>query len=216
MTEKTTAAAQAEKETGRLETLSDGVIAIVITLLAIDIKVPQVSESGDLGKALLDQWAVYLAFFISFINIGIMWLNHHVIFGMVKRIDRRFLLLNGLLLMGMTLVPFTTLLVAEYIEHKDGHIAGMVYTGLFVLLAITFNLLWRYATHKRRLVGAEISDAQVKKVTEQYRFGPLLYVATFITAGAISIELSLVMCMGLAAFFALTGDIGIADKEYQG
>src|SRR5690349_429038 len=105
-----------EKETGRVEAFSDGVIAIAITLLVLDIKVPTgLGEEGGLLDALLRQWPVYLAFFNSFATIGVMWINHHRLFTQIKRIDHTLLLLNALLLMAISLVPFSSALLSEYL-----------------------------------------------------------------------------------------------------
>src|SRR5438093_9234247 len=107
-----------EKQTGRIEAFSDGVLAIVITLLALDLRVPPIPEdrSVSLVSQLLKQWPVYLAFFISFMFVLVMWINHHRLFTAIRRSDNNLLLLNGLLLMGITVVPFGTALVAEYLQ----------------------------------------------------------------------------------------------------
>src|SRR6266478_238687 len=99
------------RETGRLEAFSDGVFAIAITLLVLDLKVP---AEPPLLDGLLSQWSVYLAYIISFIFILIMWINHHRMFEHIVRSDSTFMLLNGLLLLGITVVPFPTNIVARY------------------------------------------------------------------------------------------------------
>ena len=105
----------AATETARIEAFSDGVFAIAITLLVLDLKVPRgLAEGRTLADALLAQWPAYLAFASSFMTILIMWVNHHRIFTLVGQSDERLLFYNGLLLMGVTVVPFPTSLVAEY------------------------------------------------------------------------------------------------------
>ena len=105
----------ASSETARIEAFSDGVFAIAITLLVLDLKVPRDLPDGrTLAGALLAQWPAYMAFASSFMTILIMWVNHHRIFTLVGRSDSRLLFFNGLLLMGVTVVPFPTALVAEY------------------------------------------------------------------------------------------------------
>ena len=102
------------KDTARTEAFSDGVFAIAITLLVLDIKVPQeLPESVRLGTALLQLWPSYLAFLTSFVTIGIMWINHHRLFTLIKRSDHWLLQLNGLLLLEDTFLPFPTAIVAE-------------------------------------------------------------------------------------------------------
>ncbi len=122
-----------EKETGRLEAFSDGVIAVAITLLALDLGVPH-QEAGHpwhgLLQALADQWPIYLAYLLSFTTILIMWVNHHGLFKVIERVDHLFLLLNGALLLVITLFPFATILLADYIEQPDKKTAQVVYAGV--------------------------------------------------------------------------------------
>src|ERR1041385_9184169 len=105
-------------ETARLEAFSDGVYAIAITLLVLDLKVPMVQD-GKLASALLHQWPMYFAFLISFAFIGIMWVNHHRLFNHIRRCDNRLLFLNLLLLLGVTVVPFPTALLAAHLKGGD-------------------------------------------------------------------------------------------------
>lgn len=130
-----------QKETGRIEAFSDGVFAIAITLLVLEIKVPHEVEAGRLARALLEQWPSYLAFLTSFSFIGIMWINHHRIFRLIHRSDHGLLLVNGLLLLGVTFVPFPTALVADYLRHPDEYVAVMVFNGTYLVISIFFNLL---------------------------------------------------------------------------
>src|ERR1044071_3471000 len=99
----------AEHETGRIEAFSDGVFAIAITLLVLDLKVPM-ERHGDreLLTALAQQWPTYLAYVTSFSTILIMWINHHRVFSLIGRADDRLLFYNGLLLLGVSIVPFPT------------------------------------------------------------------------------------------------------------
>lgn len=198
-------AAAAEKETGRVEAFSDGVFAIAITLLVLELKVPHGADqpAGSLLRALAAQWPAYLAFVTSFLTILVMWINHHRLFGQIRKSDQSFLILNGLLLMGITVVPFPTSLLADYIESNEARVAAMIYSGTFVVIAVFFNLLWRYAAGKGgRLLSPDHDGAEVRGITEQYRFGPLMYAA--ITAVAYFNALaSFSLCLLLAVFFAV-------------
>src|SRR4030095_5462388 len=138
--------AMAASETARLEACSDGVFAIAITLLVLDLKVPrELGQERTLDQALVAQWPAYVAFLSSFLTILIMWVNHHRMFTLIGRADDRLLFYNGLLLLGVTLVPFPTSLVAEYLRHEGQRVAALVYNGTFIFLGMCFNMLWRRA-----------------------------------------------------------------------
>ena len=194
------------KETGRLEAFSDGVIAVAITLLALEIKVPPIDEGGMLLQRLVEQWPIYVAFLLSFATIGIMWINHHRLFTVIRRVDHNFLILNVLLLMGITLVPFTSALVGEYIGHDGEEIAAMIYSGMFVLIAVFFNLMWWYAARHEWVVleGENLRMAQV--INRQYRFGPLYYLIALVIA-PFSVFLSIGLNILLAIYFALPANV---------
>ena len=195
------------KETSRVEAFSDGVFAIAITLLVLDLKAP--AEGVPLGIGLLAQWPVYAAYLISFVFILIMWVNHHRMFEHIARIDNNFLYLNGLLLLGITVVPFPTSLVSRYLFTEDEAVATAVYSGWFFLIAIFFNLAWRYAYSRGRLLNehdrhAGLADA----ITARYRWGPLAYLAAFLLAfvwapGSLAVNLL------LAIFYALPRELKI-------
>lgn len=194
-----------DKETGRIEAFSDGVFAIAITLLVLDVKVPKPEETTRLLPALLAQWPAYGAFLVSFLTILIMWMNHHAIFKYVRRSDNLFLLLNGLLLLCVTLIPFPTALLSAYIERPgDARVAAVVYCGLMLCMAGAFHLVWRYASTNGRLLAPDYDATFVTRLTGQYRFGPALYVLTFALA-FVSVPLSIGLCALLALFFTLPG-----------
>ena len=113
-----------EKETARIEAFSDGVFAIAITLLILEIKIPA-AGSGELSVQLLRQWPSYFAFVFSFAFIGIMWINHHRLFTHIKRSNNALLFLNLLLLLGVTAVPFPTAVLAQHLGQSDQRAAAM-------------------------------------------------------------------------------------------
>jgi uncharacterized membrane protein len=194
-----------EKETGRVEAFSDGIFGIAMTLLVLDIKAPRASDlagRSTLGDALLRQWPAYMAYVVSFLTVLIMWTNHHKLFRLIRRSNHTFLLINGVLLMFVTLEPFPTALLAEHIGQPGAAAAAAVYSGNFVLIAIMFNVLWRYATHGGRLLARGYDREAVASITEQYRFGPLLYLAALLLA-FVNAPASVGACALLAAFFAL-------------
>jgi uncharacterized membrane protein len=193
----------APTETNRIEAFSDGVFAIAITLLVLDLKVPREAHSEQqLGSLLLAQWPSYLAFLTSFATILIMWINHHRIFTLVGRSDDRLLIYNGLLLLGVTLVPFPTSLVAEYLRRDGGRLATLLFNGTYIFIAICFNLLWRSAAGGHRLLRRDADRAAVQAIFDAYRFGPAWYVIAFLLT-FVSVTGSLLLNLGLAIFFAL-------------
>lgn len=190
-------------ETARIEAFSDGIFAVAATLLVVDLKVPHGAVGGTgLLRALASQWPSYLAFVTSFAFIGIMWINHHRLFTLIKRSDDLLLVWNGLLLLGVTFVPFPTAVLAEYIPRSGNHIAVAVYSGTYTVLAILFNLLWHHASHGRRLLSRHAEPRMVEAITRGYRLGPALYFVSFVLA-FVSVPGSLAMNLALAVFFAL-------------
>jgi uncharacterized membrane protein len=189
-------------ETARVEAFSDGVFAIAITLLILDIRVPGPSET-QLGLLLKKQWPAYVSFIISFAFIGIMWINHHRLFTHIKRSDNLLLIFNLLLLLGVTFVPFPTAVLAAHLGHRDQRVAAMFFHATYFVIAIFFNVLWRYAASiKRGLLAHDVDLAATEKITRQYAFGPLLYLICFAMTW-VSVPASLALNVALAFFFAL-------------
>ncbi len=179
--------------------------AIAITLLALELRVPQLPENAtlmSLGHALLQGWPSYLAFVISFGTILVMWINHHQLSRIITVIDHSYLLLNGLLLMCVTAVPFPTALVATYMTRPGATLAAAVWCLYFALIAVVYNVLWRYARHNRRLIGAHVPDSMVESIDRRYRFGPLFYVGAAVLA-LVYVPLSIAANIGLAVLFAV-------------
>lgn len=168
------------KETGRIEAFSDGVYAIAITLLVLELKVPHDLLAGQsLVDALLRQWPADLAFLVSFATIGIAWVNHHRLFTMIRRSDNRLILWNLVLLLLVTVVPFPTALLAEYWQTAEGRTVTLIYNGLNLSLAVAYNVLWRHAAgHGGRLLDRRVDLNLVQGLTRQYRFGPAMYLVS--------------------------------------
>ena len=183
--------------TGRLEAFSDGVFAIAITLLILEIKV-----SGPLGDQLLHIWPSYLAYVTSFLTIGIIWLNHHLIFVKVRSVDRTLLLINTLFLMVVAFIPFPTFLVAEYLRESGERDAVLAYGITFVVLAILFQLLWLYVAVGRRLIRDEVPQAEVDDVTRSYLPGVPVYAVATLVAFA-SPFAALALLLAIAVFYSL-------------
>ncbi|MBX9623325.1 MAG: DUF1211 domain-containing protein [Gemmataceae bacterium] len=162
------------KETTRLEFFSDGVFAIAITLLGIELKVPPLPpEAGgrDLAAALLARWPGYMAFVLSFLTILVMWVNHHRMFRHVRGGDGYLMLTNGLLLMLVTAVPLPTAILAEHFLHPSAGAACAAYAGFYVLVNAAFNLVWWSIAYRRRLLAPDVPDAVVRAIGRRLAVG---------------------------------------------
>jgi TMEM175 potassium channel family protein len=186
-------------ETSRVEAFSDGVFAIAITLLILDVRVPSATQP-NLRQALLRQWPMYVAFLISFAFIGIMWVNHHRLFNHIRRTDNGLMFLNLLLLLGVTFVPFPTALLAAHYYSPGRTVAAAVFNGTYFVIAIFFNVLWHH------VVRSNLPDLAVQEsanaITRQYAVGPVSYLLCFGLTW-VSVPLSLAANIGLAIFFAM-------------
>ena len=184
-------------ETARVEAFSDGVFAIAITLLVLEIRVPP-SSDRRLVAELLHLWPSYLAFLASFMTIGIMWLNHHRLFTLIKKSDDGLIVINLALLMGITWIPFPTALVAEHLRRTEGVAAGVLYAGSFAAIALVYNLMWRYAV-RMKLCAV---DVDVAAITRQYAVGPVMYLV-LVGVAFINGTVVLVVSALYALYFAL-------------
>ncbi|HKD18197.1 MAG TPA: TMEM175 family protein [Thermoanaerobaculia bacterium] len=188
-----------EKETGRVEAFSDGVFAIAVTLLVLELRVPHLQDGGaggSLARALLAQWPSYVALVTSFLTVLVMWTNHHRIFELVRRVNAPFLYANGLLLLVVTVVPFPTAVLAEYFQKPGATTAAAVYAGTFVLCGVAFQLLWRTAIAGRRLLRSDYSEKRIQEIHRRYWLGVPGYLAA--TAAAfVSVYLTVGICLAL-------------------
>ncbi|WEO94463.1 TMEM175 family protein [Streptomyces sp. FXJ1.172] len=166
-------------ESGRVEAFSDGVFAIAITLLILDIKVPKAGENGGLWQAIGAQWPSYAAYVVSFLVIGIMWVNHHQLFSYVARVDRPLMFLNLLVLMVVAAVPWPTAMLAEYLrEGTASHAAAAVYSLVMVAMALTFQALWWHLTRTGHLFDARVDTAAARATRARFALGSLGYPLT--------------------------------------
>ena len=192
-----------EKETGRLEGFSDGVIAVAITLLVLSLQPPaKISDDTHLLLWLGNQWPNYLAFVTSFATIGVMWMNHHRMFKHIKYADATLMLLNLLLLLFIVIVPFPTALVAQYLLVSNSHYAALLFNGIYVMLALCFNILLRYAARENRLLDKQVDQQEIQAMLRRYRFGPVAYLITFVLTW-LSVPASLILNLLMAVFWAL-------------
>lgn len=193
--------ARAERgDAARLEAFSDGVFAIAVTLLILDVRVDQ-HAGQSLASALQDALPEVVAYAASFLQIGIMWANHHALFRVVDRVDQLLLLANLLLLGLVSFLPLPTRLVAEHTSGADGRTAMILYGGTLTACAVAFNLIWRHAG-RRRLLLDDVSPDFRRDVDRRYLLGLGGYVAATLLA-LVHPRLTLAVTAVLALVFLL-------------
>ncbi len=188
----------------RIEAFSDGVIAVAITLLALDLHVPNPSSTPSLAHALGQQWPNYVAYVVSFLTIGIIWINHHAMLRRVVSVDHSILVLNVLLLLSIVVLPFSTSLMAEYLQAAHGEqLAAVVYGGSFLLMSLLFVVLQRHLlVTKRHLLDERVTPEVRRSVLRRNAAGVAPY-ALATAGGVLTPYLTLAVCAALAVFFAL-------------
>ena len=168
----------AEKWTGRVEAFSDGVFAIAITLLILEIHLPKLPDhagTSELLAATAHLWPSFLAFLLSFFAILIMWVSHHELMRMVRGVDYHLLFANGFLLLMVTFIPFPTSILAQYLGSEAANGAAFLYCLSFLIGAFAYILLWAAIAYKRRLVRREVPNDVIARIWRAYRFGPFAY-----------------------------------------
>jgi uncharacterized membrane protein len=150
-------------DTRRAESFSDGVFAVAITVLVFDL-LPIGHETVSY-RVLGSAWPQYAAYVVSFMTIGIMWINHHTLFGHVRVIDRPLLVLNLLLLMGIVAIPFPTALVAEHLTGPPGtggRPAAVVYGAIMLVVSVCYNAIFVHLVRHAEALGSAASVRQLR------------------------------------------------------
>jgi TMEM175 potassium channel family protein len=172
-----------EISTQRLEAFSDGVFAIAITLLVLEIKVPDHAAlaGSSLGDYLWHYWPKYFAYILSFISIGIYWANHHYLFKLFKRTDHIFNMLNVLFLMTIAFLPFPTAVLGEYIlEPAHKQTAITFYCLGIAMPAVCWLAFWLYGSFKGRLTDHHLKDTFISQLTRRFILSNVLYISAVI------------------------------------
>jgi len=187
----------------RTEAFSDGVIAVAITLLALDLKVPDPHGPGSLAHHLAQQWPNYAAYVVSFITIGIIWINHHAMLRRMRAVDHGFLILNLVLLMAIVVLPFTTALLAEYMKASHGqNLAAAIYAGSLLLMSIAFFSLQQYVLRRRTGLLDERLTPEIRRTVLRRNVAGLPPYAVATLAAIVSPYVTLAICGAIAAFYA--------------
>jgi TMEM175 potassium channel family protein len=175
--------AMTERDPKRVIALSDAVIAIAVTLLVLDIRAPE--DTRHLLHSLLTLWPSYLSYVITFMLIGQIWANHHVMFDHIRHADRMVLFLNTLLLMDVALLPFAAAVLANSFRNGQGERTAVVLHGIaFELAAVLFNIIWWYARRDRRLLADTIDAADAKAIARRFQLA-LAWLGTGTVLGAV-------------------------------
>jgi uncharacterized membrane protein len=196
----------------RLEAFSDGVIAVAITLLVLNIDVPDLRPGETLAHGLAHQWPSYAAYVTSFLTIGIIWVNHHVMIGRLREPDHAILFLNLLLLMSIAVLPFATRLMAAYLRESNGqHLAAAIYSGAFLVMAVFFSLLNRHILLvKHAKLSQPLPEERRRQILARSVSGLAPYAIATVLA-AVSSYATLIICLALAVFYALPIASGGSD-----
>jgi len=190
--------------TTRLESFSDGVLAVAITLLALSITVPDPVPGQSLAGALSKHWPEYVAYATSFMTIGIIWINHHAMVRRLNAVDHVILTLNLVLLLFIGLLPFTTALMAKYLNAGHGqNLAAAIYSGSYLLMSIAFsamnrNILFR----KAHLLGVDLDERERRRILTRGVTGLGPYVLA-VALAPLSAYATLAICGAVAVFYAL-------------
>jgi uncharacterized membrane protein len=170
------------RDTARLEAFSDGVFAISITLLVLEIRPPTGDASLLHGLAAL--WPSYLAYALTFLFIGQVWANHHVMFDHIRAADRAVLFLNTVLLMVVAFLPFATSVLADALRDGRGVRTAVVFYAIaFDVTALTFNAVWQYAC-RRGLLSEALDPAGATAIGRRFQLA-LAWLATGAVVGAV-------------------------------
>jgi uncharacterized membrane protein len=195
----------------RLEAFSDGVFAIAATLLVLDLHVQ--ARPGQLASALGREWPHYATFAVSFLTIGIIWVNHHGQFHRISTVDRPLLFLNLLLLMFVVLIPFPTELLASYLHAgSDQHVAAAVYSGTLLVMGLSFAASWRYVASHGELLTRVISPPELSALIRRNAVGQGVYVLALGLA-FVSAPACLVLCALSAVYYTLPARLPEGERE---
>jgi TMEM175 potassium channel family protein len=189
----------------RLEAFSDGVFAVAITLLALDLAVAGPEGHGSLADQLHAKWPAFLAYLISFFMIGIIWVNHHALVRQIIKVDRTLLFLNLVLLLFVVLIPFSTAIVADYFSRHDWDtkVALMIYGGVFLGMSVGFSAMFEWTLHGKR-VYLPLAPEQHWPARVRFVGGALVYV--------VSVLIALISDVASFALIALTAVYYIFER----
>ena len=187
-------------DTRRAEAFSDGVFAVAITVLVFNLLEinPEPLHYYELTAA----WPSYFAYVVSFLTIGIMWMNHHTIFSHIARVDRAVLVLNLFLLLGIVAIPWPTALVAKQLQHSGGALAAVTYGLVMILISVGFGGLWVYVVTHAAKLGGQVEPETLRRSIPGFTGGLLAYAAGTVLA-ALGLPIIALILYGLLGVYYL-------------
>lgn len=206
----------ADRDPARVVAFSDAVIAIAVTLLVLEIRPP--GDTRHLLHGLATLWPSYLAYALTFMLIGQVWANHHIMFEHIRHADRMVLFLNTVLLMDIAFLPFAASVLAQALRDGHGQSTAVVFHGLaFELAAILFNIIWWHARHDRRLLVPTIDAVGVTAITRRFLLA-LVWIATGCLLGAFVPLLGVAVIAAFIPYYWLPirGEIARAKRQRHG
>ena len=196
-------------DTARVEAFSDGVFAIAITLLVLEIHVPdavEIHDAGGLVPALLPLWPAFLSYLASFLTIGVIWLNHHRVFTVIVKVDRVLNWWNLMLLLAVAFIPFPNALVAqtlpEGIQSADARSAAVIYGVVFTLATVPWVFIWLHVRRRPELVGHQVSASRWRTYIRRPLIGMGIYAVSAVLGYFLPLP-AVILYIALAVFFAL-------------
>jgi uncharacterized membrane protein len=201
-------------DTGRLEAFSDGVLAVAITLLALNLSVDGPGH-GPLAHQLADRWPVLAAYVVSFFTIGIIWVNHHALFKTLTQVDRTLLFLNLLLLFFVVIIPFATSTLATYLRAggRDAHLAAALYGFVLEGMSLSFAGIFIWSV-RRGHFKLQLNPADARKAMLRFGFGNTVYL---IAAGLAFLSAPLALALyGLIAVYYIFEQTPAPDPSVDG
>lgn len=190
-----------ERDPSRVVAFSDAVIAIAVTLLVLEIRPPQ--DTRHLFHGLATLWPSYLSYVVTFMLIGQVWANHHVMFDQIRIADRMVLFLNTVLLMDIAFLPFAASVLAQAFRDGQGQRSAVVFHGIaFELAAMLFNAIWEYARRHRRLLVTTMDSAGARAISRRFRLA-LTWIATGTLLGALHPALGVAVIAAFIPFYWL-------------
>jgi uncharacterized membrane protein len=204
----------------RAESFSDGVFAVAITVLVFNLLPIADDTAATTGRHALtaahlaDHWPAYLAYVVSFLTIGIMWLNHHGLFVRISRVDRPLLLLNMFLLMGIVAIPFPTALVADHLnDSSEGKVAAVTYGLVMMAISVGYGLIWTYVIRHQQALSAQ-NLALSRTATVRFTAGNAGYVAGTLVALVVPVAALIIFgLLGVYYMFEHLPDPGADDSD---